>query len=340
MRAYVLRTPAALSNHPLRMEQLEEPSPGPGQVRIRVHVCAACRTDLHVVEGDLPVRRPAIVPGHQVVGTVDALGPGVSAVCVGQRVGVAWLHATCGRCRFCLRGDENLCEAAEFTGYTQHGGFAERMLAHAEFVYPIPDNLSDEQAAPLLCAGIIGHRCLTRTGLQTFAGARLGLYGFGAAAHIAIQVARARGAEVYVCTREAVHREFALAMGACWVGHTTEKPPLPLDASIVFAPAGEIVPAALDHLDKGARLVLGGIHMSDIPAFPYALLYGERSVCSVTNNTREDGRAFLAEAARIGLQTRSETFSFDALPEGLAALARGVRGAVVVRVDPGEARKT
>lgn len=330
MRAYVLRTPGDLTSDPLYIEQREDPIPGPDQVRLRVHVCAACRTDLHVIEGDLPVRRPAIVPGHQVVGTVDAIGQDVRDVRIGQRVGVAWLHATCGRCRYCVRGAENLCTAAEFTGYTQPGGFAERMLARADFVYPLPDDLLDEQAAPLLCAGIIGYRCLARAGLQS--GARLGLYGFGAAGHIAIQIARARGAEVYVCTRESVHRDFALSMGARWVGHTLEKPPVPLDAAIVFAPAGEIVPAALDHLDKGGRLVLGGIHMSDIPAFPYALLYGERSVCSVANNTREDGRAFLAEAARIGVRTHAELFSFDALPEGLAALKRGVRGAVVVQI--------
>jgi propanol-preferring alcohol dehydrogenase len=333
MLAYVLRDPGPLRGEPLKLERLADPSPGAGQVRVRVHVCAACRTDLHVVEGELPVRTPGVVPGHQVVGTIDMLGAGVCDLRLGQRVGVAWLHATCGSCRFCLRGAENLCEAAEFTGYTQPGGFAEKMLARAEFVYPLPEDLSDEQAAPLLCAGIIGYRCLQRTGLEAFAGARLGIYGFGAAGHIAIQVARARGADVYVCTREPVHRELALALGARWAGHTVEKPPVPLDAAIIFAPAGEIVPAALAHLDKGGSLVLGGIHMSEIPALPYALLYGERCMRSVANNTRDDGRAFLAEAARIGIRTHVQVFPFDAVPAALAALQAGVRGAAVVRVS-------
>jgi propanol-preferring alcohol dehydrogenase len=333
MRAYVLNAPGPLRAEPLVLESLDDPRPGAGQVRVSVHACAACRTDLHVVEGDLPVRTPRIVPGHQVVGRLDMLGEGVTGLQLGQRVGVAWLHATCGRCRFCLRGAENLCDAAQFTGYTQPGGFAERMLARADFVYPLPDDLSDEQAAPLLCAGIIGYRCLQRTGLDSFTGARLGIYGFGAAGHIAIQLARARGAEVYVSTRESLHRELALSLGACWVGHTLERPPVPLDAALVFAPAGEIVPAALAHLDKGGCLVLGGIHMSEIPALPYSLLYGERVVRSVANNTRADGRAFLAEAARVGVRTHVQVFPFEALPAALAALQAGVRGAAVVRMS-------
>jgi propanol-preferring alcohol dehydrogenase len=334
MRAHVLRNPSPLSRHPLSLEELPEPVPGVGQVRLRVRACAVCRTDLHVVTGDLAVRKTPLVPGHQVVGRIDALGPDVQGLALGQRVGVAWLHETCKRCRFCLRGAENLCEAAAFTGYSCDGGYAEFMLARADFVYPLPEDLTDEQAAPLLCAGIIGYRCLRRTDLASFRGARLGIYGFGAAGHIAIQIARARGADVYVCTREAVHRELAESLGAHWTGGTFDKPPLPLDASIVFAPAGEIVPAALAQLDKGGRLVLGGIHMSDIPTFPYALLYGERSVCSVANNTREDGRAFLAEAARVGVRTQVELFPFEALQEALEALERGVRGAAVVRVNP------
>jgi propanol-preferring alcohol dehydrogenase len=334
MRAHVLRNPSPLSQHPLSLEERPEPVPGAGQVRVRVHACAACRTDLHVVTGDLPVRKTPLVPGHQVVGRIDALGSDVQGLALGQRVGVAWLHETCGRCRFCLRGAENLCDAAAFSGYTRDGGFAERMLARADFVYPLPDDLSDEQAAPLLCAGIIGYRCLRRTGLDSFRGARLGIYGFGAAGHIAIQVARARGADVYVCTRERVHRELAESLGARWTGGSVEQPPVPLDASIVFAPAGEIVPAALAQLDKGGKLVLGGIHMSDIPALPYALLYGERRLCSVANNTREDGRAFLAEAARVGVRTHVALFPFEALEEALEVLERGVRGAAVLRVAP------
>jgi propanol-preferring alcohol dehydrogenase len=301
-------------------------------VRVRVHVCAACRTDLHVVEGELPVRRAGVTPGHQVVGTVEKLGPGVEPTLLGQRVGIAWLHATCGQCVFCLSGRENLCEQAAFTGYTEQGGFAERMLARADFLYPLQQALEDERVAPLLCAGIIGYRCLQRTGIASWPGARLGIYGFGAAGHIAIQIARARGAEVYVATREAIHRQLAAELGASWVGGTFDAPPVRLDASIVFAPAGELVPVALAQLEKGGTLVLGGIHMSDIPSLPYPLLYGERAICSVANNTREDGRAFLAEAARIGVHTHVQTYAFEQLTQALIDLKRGVAGAAVVRV--------
>lgn len=332
MRAYLLTRPAAVEAAPLARGELPLPEPGPGQLRLRIHACAACRTDLHVVEGELPPKCPAITPGHQVVGVVEALGPGVDPSLLGQRVGVAWLHATCGQCRFCLRGAENLCEHATFTGYSEPGGFAEAMLARADFVYPLPQQLSDEQVAPLLCAGIIGYRALAKTGLASWAGARLGIYGFGAAGHIAIQLARARGAEVYVATREAIHRDLSLELGAAWAGGTLEAPPVPLDAGIVFAPAGEIVPAALTHLERGGTLVLGGIHMSDIPSLPYALLYGERVVRTVANNTRDDGRAFLAEAAQAGVHTRVQVFPFDQVNEALAALKRGVAGAAVVRV--------
>lgn len=333
MRAHVLEHVASVTMRPLRLAERPDPEPSTGQVRIRVHVCAACRTDLHVVEGELPMRRPRVVPGHQVVGHVDKLGEGVRDLELGQRVGVAWLHHTCGRCRYCARGAENLCERADFTGYTVDGGFAELMIASASFVYPLSSALSDEHAAPLLCAGIIGYRALARTGLRSWSGARLGIYGFGAAGHIAIQIARARGADVYVATQEQVHRELASELGAAWVGGTVERPPVPLDASLVFAPAGEIVPAALSHLDKGGTLVLGGIHMSDIPALPYSLLYGERAVCSVANNTREDGLAFLDEAARVGVRTHVEHFPFEAANEALIALkGRGVRGSAVLDV--------
>lgn len=333
MRAYRLLRPGTLTDWPLSLDEQPDPSPGPGQVRLRVHACAACRTDLHVVAGELPVRRAGIVPGHQVVGVVDELGAGVDAALLGQRVGVAWLHATCGVCSFCRSGRENLCEQATFTGYTEPGGFAERMLARAEFVYPLPEGLADEHVAPLLCAGIIGYRALAQTRLASFRGARLGLYGFGAAGHLAIQIARARGAEVYVATREPVHQRLAEELGASWVGGTFDAPPVRLDAGIIFAPAGELVPAALSHLDKGGTLVLGGIHMSDVPSFPYALLYGERSVCSVANNTRADGRAFLAEAARVGVRTHVTVYPFEALREALVALERGVPGAAVVRMS-------
>ena len=334
MRAHLLHHHGPAASHPLRLEELPDPVPAAGQVRLRVSVCAACRTDLHVIEGELATRTMPITPGHQIVGYVDALGEGVENLILGQRVGVAWLHGTCGACRYCLRGAENLCPHATFTGYTEQGGFAELVLARADFVYPLPTGLSDAEAAPLLCAGIIGYRALGRTGLSSWSGARVGIYGFGAAGHIACQLLRARGAEVYVATRELLHRQLASELGATWVGETLERPPRPLDASIVFAPAGEIVPAALSHLDTGGRLVLGGIHMSELPAMPYQLLYGERSLCSVTNNTRSDGLAFLAEAAAVGVRSHVERFPFEAANEALAALkGRAVRGAALLEVD-------
>ncbi len=338
MLAYTLTQPGPVEGSPLQLRELPDPVPGAGQVCIDVHVCAVCRTDLHVVEGELAQRVEHITPGHQVVGTVSACGPGVAQELLGQRVGVAWLHGTCGQCGFCTSGRENLCEQADFTGYSQPGGFAQRVLARADFVYPLRPGLSDQQAAPLLCAGIIGYRTLARTNLQSFAGARLGIYGFGAAGHIAIQIARARGAEVYVMTREAGHRELARKLGASWVGETFDTPPVQLDAGVVFAPAGEIVPAALSHLARGGTLTLGGIHMSDIPAMPYALLYGERELRSVTNNTRQDGLDFLEEAARVNVQTSYQVFPFEAVGEALIALKQGrVNGAAVIQVASAEA---
>lgn len=330
MHAYILERIADVEQHPLKLVELPDPEPLGGQVRLRVRACACCRTDLHVVEGELPQKALGVTPGHQVVGIVDKLGPGVAGDLLGQRVGVAWLHATCGVCKLCQSGRENLCELALFTGYTAQGGFAELMLARADFIYPLPRTLTDEHVAPLLCAGIIGYRALRRTDLVEFRGARLGIYGFGAAGHLAIQIARARGADVYVATREPVHQDLARELGATWVGGTFDAPPVRLDASIVFAPAGEIVPHALSHLDKGATLVLGGIHMSDIPQLPYAAIYGERTMRSVANNTREDGRAFLEEAARIGLHTEVQVYPFAQVSEALCDLKRGLRGAAVI----------
>ncbi|MHC4845958.1 MAG: zinc-dependent alcohol dehydrogenase family protein, partial [Planctomycetota bacterium] len=305
MRACRLAGPAPVEQRPLSMETVKRPVPGPGQVLVAVSACGVCRTDLHVVEGELESRRSPLIPGHQVVGRVEAVGEEVADALLGARVGIAWLHSTCGRCRFCARGRENLCERAEFTGWTRDGGYAEFALAPADFVYPLPDDMDDVSAAPLLCAGIIGYRALRLTGLGSdWKGARLGLYGFGAAGHVAIQLARARGAEVYVCTRDRErHQALATELGAAWVGDAAAPPPVPLDASVVFAPAGELVPPALAALDRGGSLVLGGIHMSPIPELPYELLYRERVVRSVANNTREDGRLFLAEAARVGVST-------------------------------------
>jgi alcohol dehydrogenase, propanol-preferring len=333
MRAHRLHQPAKIARAPLRLEEVAPPEPGPGEVLVRVRACGICRTDLHVVEGDLAVRKTPIVPGHQVVGEVTALGPGVSGIAVGTRVGVAWLHGTCGTCRFCRGGRENLCEKSAFTGWTVDGGFAEICAARADFVYPLPAGLADRDTAPLLCAGIIGYRALAHTGLPADArGARLGLYGFGAAGHVAIQIARGRGAEVYVATRDRQkHQALAAELGATWVGDARAEPPVPLDAAIVFAPAGELVHTALAAVDKGGTVVLGGIHMSDIPALPYRLLYGERVVRTVANNTRADGHAFLAEAARLGVRTHTEAFPFEAANLALGALANdAIRGAGVL----------
>jgi propanol-preferring alcohol dehydrogenase len=320
---------------------MANPVPGPGEVLIRVRACGVCRTDLHVVEGELPTRRSPLVPGHQVVGAVAGLGPGVTAPAIGARVGVAWLHRTCGCCRFCAGDRENLCADARFTGWTDDGGFAELVTAPAAFTYPLPEGLDDEQAAPLLCAGIIGYRCLEACAIRDWSGARLGLYGFGAAGHIAIQVARARGAVVFVSTRDRDrHQALAEELGAAWVGDTFDPPPEPLDAAIIFAPAGAIVPAALGALDRGGRLVLGGIHMSPIPALDYADLYWERSIRSVANNTRADGHAFLDEAARVGVRTHVRTFGLEETNDALIALKDdAIRGAGVILTESDQATK-
>jgi propanol-preferring alcohol dehydrogenase len=337
MKAWILNKPAPVSERPLHPSELAVPAPSDDELLLRVAACGICRTDLHVVEGDLPVRRSPVIPGHQIVGSVAALGSSVEGFDIGDRVGVAWLNRTCGVCEFCVAGRENLCDEAMFTGWTVDGGYAEYAVAPAAFTYRLPDGFNDMQAAPLLCAGIIGYRCLRLTGLchDEWKGARLGLYGFGAAGHVCIQLARARGAEVYVCTRDRErHQALANELGATWVGGTFEQPPVKLDASIVFAPAGEIVPVTLKAIRKGGTVVLGGIHMSSIPSFDYSLIYGERMVRSVANNTRADGRDFLIEAARIPVQTHVQTFSFDQANEALIALkSDSIRGAGVLVMD-------
>ena len=301
---------------------------------MRVSACGICRTDLHVVEGELPVRLSPVIPGHQIVGHVAGKGSAVKDFSVGDRVGIAWLNRTCGQCNYCLSARENLCENALFTGWSVDGGYAEYVLAPASFTYRIPDRFEEVQAAPLLCAGIIGYRCLRLTGLteNDWNGARLGLYGFGAAGHISIQLARSRGADVYVCTRDRErHQALAHELGATWVGDAYADPPAKLDTAIIFAPAGELVPTALKALAKGGTLVLGGIHMSPIPSFDYSLIYGERVVRSVANNTRADGQEFLLEAARIPVRTHVQTFPFDHANEALIALKNdAIRGAGVL----------
>jgi propanol-preferring alcohol dehydrogenase len=335
MRACVLRKPAPVEDRPLDYTDVSMPDPGPGQVLVRVKACGICRTDLHVVEGDLPPRRMPVIPGHQIVGVVERLGPGAAGVTAGQRVGVAWLHRTCGVCRFCTSGRENLCEDPEFTGYTKDGGFAEYAVAPADFVYPLPEHFDDLQAAPLLCAGIIGYRSLQQTGLSDFHDKRLGIYGFGAAGHVVIQLARARGCRVYVITRDVErHQKLADELGAFWTGGLDESPPAPLDAAIIFAPAGELIPRALSALDRGGTLSLGGIYMSPTPPIEYDLLYQERRVISVANNTREDGRNFLEEAAKIPVTTHVETFPLSDANRAMYALKnKAIAGCGVLVVE-------
>jgi alcohol dehydrogenase, propanol-preferring len=334
MKAWTMDIPAAVNKRPLHLSDLPKPKPAENELLLRVTACGICRTDLHVVEGELPVRRQPLIPGHQIVGRVAALGSHVDGFSIGDRVGVAWLNRTCGVCEFCLAGRENLCEQAMFTGWNVDGGYAEYAAAPAAFTYRLADNSDDIQTAPLLCAGIIGYRCLRLTGLNKneWQGARLGLYGFGAAGHICIQLARARGAEVYVCTRDRErHQALAHELGATWVGNAQDEPPAKLDASIIFAPAGELVPVALKALRKGGTVVLGGIHMSPIPQFDYSMIYGERVIRTVANNTREDGREFLIEAASIPVRTYTQTFPFDQANEALIALKNDlIRGAGVL----------
>ncbi len=331
MKACVLHAPAPITSRPLRLEDVPLPEPGPDELLIKVRACGICRTDLHVIEGELDQSRQKspVIPGHQIVGEVVRAAHGYAA---GERVGVAWLHCTCGTCRFCASGRENLCENAQFTGYTRDGGYAEFAVAPASFAYRLPQAMDDLAVAPLLCAGIIGYRCLQQTDLAAWSGARLGIYGFGAAGHIAIQIAQARGAAVYVCTRDRQrHQALAEELGAAWVGDTFDRPPVKLDAAIIFAPAGEIVPAALQALDRGGRLILGGIHMSVIPNIEYRDLYWERRVQSVANNTRDDGRAFLEEAARVGVKTQVQTFPLEQANDALIALKHdAIKGAAVL----------
>ena len=317
----------------LRLVERPVPEPGPGEVRVDVRVCGVCRTDLHVAEGDLPVHRAHVVPGHEVVGTVAALGAGASRFEIGERVGIAWLASTCGVCRFCRRGAENLCLRAVFTGWDRDGGYAESAVVDERFAYRIPEGLTDDQAAPLLCAGIIGYRALVRTSLPP--GGRLGLYGFGASAHITAQIARAQGAELYVATRSAEAQELALELGATWVGGAADAPPEPLDAAILFAPVGELVRPALAALDRGGVLAVAGIHLTEIPPLSYDThLFQERELRSVTANTRRDGEALLALAPRLGVRATVQPYALSEADKALADLAQDrVRGAAVLHVD-------
>ncbi len=307
MKAMVLERIAPIDSSPLELVEQPDVQPGPGEVRLKVHCCAICRTDLHVIEGDLPQEKLPIIPGHQVVGTVDTLGAGCRRLGVGQRVGVAWLRHTCGRCRFCTAGRENLCQSARFTGYHADGGYAQYAVVPEQFAYPIPDAFNDVEATPLLCAGIIGYAALRRS--QVPGGGKLALYGFGSSAHVVIQIAQHRGCEVYVVTRGEKHRELARQMGAVWVGENASDMPTKVDSAIIFAPAGELVPPALEALEKGGTLALAGICMTPIPEMDYErYIFHERDIHSVTCNTRTDGRELLAEAAQIPIRPHTTVY--------------------------------
>ncbi len=332
MKACLLRKPAPVNTNPLELAEVAKPVPGPGELLVRVRACGVCRTDLHVVEGELAPRKSPVIPGHQVVGVIEAMGEGARRFHLGDRVGIAWLHQTDGTCDYCRAGKENLCEHATFTGWMVDGGYAEYALAPEAFVYAIPESFRDLDAAPLLCAGIIGFRALRLSGIAR--GGRLGFYGFGAAAHLAIQVARHWGAEVYAFTRDEAHQKLATDLGAVWAGYSNEDPPVLLDSAIIFAPAGELVPASLPVLKKGGTLALAGIHMSTIPAMDYNLLYHERVVRSVANNTRQDGEDFLRIAAEIPIRTEFQLFPLAEANRALNALKDDeVRGAAVIQVS-------
>ncbi len=330
MRAMVLNQTGDVSNNRLELRERAIPKPEAGQVLVKIHVCGVCRTDLHVVEGELPGLTLPLIPGHQAVGTVAQIGRDVQDVREGDRVGLAWLQGTCERCEFCTSGRENLCEAARFTGYRVDGGYAEYAVTPSRFAYPIPQIFSNDEAAPLLCAGIIGYRALRLSGIKP--GQRLGLYGFGASAHIAIQIARHWGCHVYVSSLKTEHRELARQLGAVWVGGATEMPPDKLHGSIIFAPAGELVPPALRALKRGGTLALAGIHMSPIPSLDYAQdVFGERVIRSITTNTRQDGLDLLREAAAIPLKPHTVCFPLEQVNRALQELKAGsFQGAAVL----------
>jgi propanol-preferring alcohol dehydrogenase len=333
MKAMTLDRSSDVGTSPLRLRDIPAPEPGPGQVLVKVRVCGVCRTDLHIVEGDLPLTKRPLTPGHETVGMVDKTGAGVRSVKEGDRVGIAWLQGTCGRCEFCRNGRENLCAGAVFSGYHVDGGYADYALVPEAFVYPIPPVFSDEEAAPLLCAGIIGYRALRLSGVKP--GQRLGMYGFGASAHVTIQVAKHWGCSMYVCSLSEEHRALARELGAVWVGGATDRPPEKLHGAIVFAPAGEIVIPALRALERGGTVALAGIHMTPIPAIDYDRdLFGERTIRSVTANTRQDGLDLLRDAAAIPIRPRTQRFPLEQANQALQQLKTGaIKGAAVLTIS-------
>jgi propanol-preferring alcohol dehydrogenase len=327
----LLKHPRPVEDSPLHLEDLPTPSPGPGEILVRIRCCGLCHTDLHTVEGDLQLPKLPIVPGHQIVGIVDAVGPDAKIFKKGDRVGIPWLHSTDNQCDYCRRGLENLCDQAQFTGYHVDGGYADYTVVHENYAYAIPEVFSDENTAPLLCAGIIGYRSYRLSGIRP--SQRLGLYGFGASAHLVLQFARHQGCEVYVFTRAPIHRELAQRLGAAWIGSAEDTPPHQLDASIIFAPAGALVPLALRVLRKAGTLTLAGITMSVIPSLDYSLLYQERVIRSVANSTRQDAREFLELAAQVPLQTEVEVFKLEQANQALQALKKSeIKAAGVLKV--------
>lgn len=334
MKACILKSIAPIEENPLEYIEAMKPEPGADDVLVKVSVCGVCRTDLHVIEGELPKHVLPVIPGHQVIGRVVEAGANATSLRIGDRVGIPWLHKTCGICEYCRESKENLCEKATFTGWLVNGGYAEYAIAPADFIYPIPEAFSDEEAAPLLCAGIIGFRSLRLSGISgPCAGKRLGIYGFGAAAHIAIQVALHWGVEVFAFTRDKRHQRFAIDLGAVWAGGSDDEPDVKLDSVIIFAPAGELVISALKVLKKGGCIALGGIHMSPIPPIDYQSLYYERVLRSVANNTRQDGLDFLRVAAEIPIKTQTQVFDLADANTALNALKNdAVQGAAVIRV--------
>jgi propanol-preferring alcohol dehydrogenase len=333
MRAMVLDKAVAVEQSPLVLRDVATPLPAAGEVRVKVHTCGLCHTDLHTVEGDLAPHKRPVIPGHQIVGVIDALGSGVTNHKEGDRVGIAWLHSTDGSCEYCGRGLENLCVNGRFTGYDVDGGYAEYSVVPAEFCYPIPDVFSDDHAAPLLCAGIVGYRSYRLAGIRP--GENLGLYGFGASAHLVIQLARHQKCNVFVFTRSEAHRAHARELGAAWTGRAEDTPPEPLHAAIIFAPAGSLVREALSVLRKGGTLALAGITMSQTPALDYELLYHEKVVRSVANATRQDGREFLQLAGEVPLKTEIEVFDLAEANQALQKLKKSeIRGAGVLHVRP------
>lgn len=332
MRAWQVVRRGSSSGGSLHAVEVPKPEPGPGEVLVRVLASGVCRTDLHILQGDLEIHRDPVIPGHEVVGLVEATGPSANRFAAGDRVGIPWLGRTCGICRWCRRGDENLCETPRFTGWDVDGGYAEYLVADERFVFAVPDRFTDEEAAPLLCAGIIGYRALQRAEVPEYG--RLGIYGFGGSAHLTAQLAIHRGARVHVMTRSENARRLALELGCSSAGDAHSEPPEPLDSAILFAPAGDLVPAALQALDKGGTLAIAGIHLSTIPALEYEWLFEEREVRSVTANTRADGEDFLSVAATIPIRPTTTAYPFERADQALADLADDrVDGAAVLMVS-------